>query len=104
MKSPAEILLAKHLKELHQSFEQEVRFHPVRLWRWDYTLPEHRIAIEIDGGIWLGKRGGHSGGFGLQRDMDKRNHGTMLGWRVLVFSTKDVLTGRAKDFLKEHLA
>src|SRR5271166_2920294 len=104
MKSTANLLLEKHLNELKLNWAKEVRFHPLRLWRWDYTLTDHRIAIEIDGGLWLGRKGGHTGGKGKQRDMDKQNSGVMLGWRVLRLSTKDVLTGRAKDFLKEWLA
>jgi hypothetical protein len=39
----------------------------------------------------------------MQRDMDKRNHGVMLGWRILTFSSADVLRGHAKAFLQEHL-
>jgi very-short-patch-repair endonuclease len=102
-KSPADILLAKHLEELGLPFATEVRFHPQRLWRWDFAITDARIAIEIQGAIWAGRKGGHTGGFGAQRDMDKRNAGVMLGWRVLTFSTADVLKGRAKAFLQEHL-
>lgn len=103
MRSEPEILLQKHLKELGLKFETEHRFHPVRLWRFDVILPDHRIAIEIQGSIWAGRKGGHTGGHGMQRDMDKRNAGVMLGWRVLTFSSRDVLQGRAKEFLKLHL-
>ena len=30
---------------------REHRFHPDRLWRFDYAIPSLRIAIEIDGGV-----------------------------------------------------
>ena len=106
-KNPAHILLAKHLQELGLHFEQEVLFHPVRKWRWDFIIrgDEHggRLAIEIQGGFYRGV-GGHNSISGMQRDMDKRNAGVMLGWRVLTFSSADVLRGRARAFLKEHLA
>lgn len=101
--SPAEYLLGRHLTELGLPWKAEVRFHHLRRWRWDFALPEHRIAIEIQGALWAGRKGGHTGGKGMQRDMDKRNAGVMLGWRVLTFSTQDVLRGRARAFLKEHL-
>jgi very-short-patch-repair endonuclease len=97
-------LFAKHLTELGLEFGREVQFHSVRRWRWDFTLPEHGVAIEIQGAIWAGRKGGHTGGKGMQRDMDKRNAGVMLGWRLLTFSTQDINRGRAKAFLKEHLA
>ena len=100
--NPAHILMEKHLRELKLSFEREVQFHPIRKWRWDYTLPEHRISIEIEGGFYRGISG-HSSITGIQRDIDKHNHGVMLGWRTLRFSTADVLRGRARAFLQEHI-
>jgi len=103
MRSVPELLFAKHLKELGVKFEREVRFHPVRRWRFDFVLTDYRIAVEICGSIWKGRAGGHSSGFGLQRDFDKRNAGVMLGYRILTFSSRDVLYGRAKAFLVEHL-
>lgn len=32
---------------------KEYRFHSSRMWRFDYAIPSLRIAIEIDGGIWI---------------------------------------------------
>jgi hypothetical protein len=111
-KNPAHILLEKHLDELGLSFTAEYRFaHPKRNWRFDYVvgphgliLPDDRakaLAIEIEGAIW--NRGRHTRGKGYQGDLDKYNHATMMGYRVLRFSTEDVLRGRAKVFLQEHL-
>lgn len=100
-------LLRKHLDELCVKYETEYRFHPIRKWRWDFILLNRLtsplIAIEIQGSVWAGRKGGHTGGIGMQRDMDKRNAGVALGWRVLTFSTQDVLRGRAKAFLAEHI-
>lgn len=59
------------------------------------------LAIEIEGGLFV--QGRHSRGVGMQKDMDKYNAATMMGYRVLRFSTTDVLRGRAKAFLAEHL-
>jgi hypothetical protein len=102
------ILLRKHLQELGLCWQEEVRFHPICRWRWDFTLLTRdrkpmNVAIEIQGAIWAGRKGGHTGGLGMQRDMDKRNAGAVLGWHVLTFSSADVLRGRAKAFIKEHL-
>jgi len=91
----------KHMKSMNLTIEPEFLFHPQRKWRWDYILSGHRIAVEIQGQIW--HKGGHTSGKGMQRDMDKRNAGVMLGWRVLTFSTDDVIRGRAKAFIYEHL-
>lgn len=101
MKNEAGILFEKHLKELGLDCSKEHRFHDTRLWRFDFLILAYRIAIEIEGAIW--SRGRHTRGKGYQADLDKYNHATMMGYRVLRFSTEDVLRGRAKAFLQEHL-
>ena len=100
--NPAHVLLEKHLRELGLEYTKEVRFHPLRRWRWDFAITGAGVAIEIQGGFYRGV-GGHNSISGMQRDMDKLNAGVMLGWRVLHFSSADVLRGRAKAFLAEHL-
>ena len=110
MKSEPELLFEKHLAELGLEFRREWRFHPTRRWRFDFALglsysegrfEPNRIAIEIEGGIYT--QGRHTRGKGFQADLDKYNHATAMGWRVFRFSTRDVLRGRAKDFLKAQV-
>jgi hypothetical protein len=36
------------------------RFHAERKWRFDMAFPDHRIALEVDGGIWRKGGGAHS--------------------------------------------
>jgi very-short-patch-repair endonuclease len=57
---------------------EEHKFHPTRKWRFDYSLPEHKIAIEIDGGVYGGGR--HNRGSGFINDCEKFNEATALGW------------------------
>ena len=108
--NPAHVLLEKHLAELGLQFRREWRFHPTRLWRFDYVLGnfvdsqhwEHDfIALEIEGGLFV--RGRHSRAKGYEQDCIKYSTAAMLGWRVLRFSTQQVLRGTAKAFLAEHL-
>jgi len=63
--------------------EAEVRFHPVRKWRFDFAWPEHKIALEIEGGIWTAGR--HTRGSGVVKDLEKYNPAASMGW--LVFRT-----------------
>ena len=63
----------------------EYRFHPTRRWRFDFAWPEHKLAVEIEGGAWTGGR--HTRGSGFVGDCDKYNAATILGWRVLRFTT-----------------
>src|SRR5574344_128017 len=55
-------------------------FHPTRKWRFDYALPELKIAIEIDGGLFTGGR--NSGGMGQYKDIQKMNEAVSMGWLV----------------------
>jgi|SRR5882672_9223059 len=96
----AHILFEKHLRELGLDYVKEYRFHPTRKWKFDY-LCKPDVAIEIEGGIWSGGR--HTRGKGYQSDLDKYNQATMMMYKVLRFSTTDVLRGRAKAFLAAHL-
>lgn len=68
----------------------EYRFHPVRMWRWDYAWPDHRLALEQDGGVWT--RGRHGRGSGIVKDHEKRNAGALLGWRLLLVTPKQLAT------------
>lgn len=35
---------------------KEYLFHPTRKWRFDYAIPDHKIALEVEGGVWTGGR------------------------------------------------
>lgn len=59
----------------------EYRFHPPRMWRFDYAIPSHRIAIEVEGGVWTNGR--HIRGTGFLNDMEKYNQAVLDGWRLL---------------------
>lgn len=62
----------------------EFRFDAVRRFRFDYAFPLHRVAVEIDGGVWSGGR--HTRGEGFIRDQQKTNLAAKLGWYVLRYT------------------
>ena len=66
-------------------------------WRVDYFVERHRLCVELEGGIWLGR--GHTGGKIYQQNLDKYNHISVLGYRMLRFSTDDVRKGKARAIL-----
>jgi very-short-patch-repair endonuclease len=70
---------------------EEHKFHPTRKWRFDYSLPAHKIAIEIDGGVYGGGR--HNRGSGFINDCEKFNEATALGWYCYRIPTPMVSTG-----------
>ena len=81
---------------------REWQFHPVRLWRFDFAWPDHKLALEVDGGIWV--RGAHGRGTGIQRDQEKLNAAAVLGWRVLRVQPKELATMATVHLVREALA
>ena len=81
--------------------EREYVFHPPRRWRFDFAWPARRLALEVDGGIWIGGR--HITGVGLREDHRKFNAAVLDGWRVLRFTSDMVLEGEAFSVLEEAL-
>ena len=59
---------------------KEYKFHPTRRWRFDYAIPAHKIALEVEGGVWTGGR--HTSPKGFLGDIEKYNTATLMGWRV----------------------
>lgn len=79
-------------------FQYEYRFAAPRRWRFDLALPEHKIAVEQEGGLWI--RGRHNRAKGYIADLEKYNEATLLGWKVLRFTPQQVKSGIAYDTLK----
>ncbi len=77
---------------------EEYRFHPTRMWRFDWVWPEKHLAMEINGGLY--KQGRHSRGVGSEGDMEKLAEAMILGWRVLVVSPRQVENGQALDWIE----
>jgi len=79
----------------------EFRFHPVRRWRFDYAFVSEKIAVEIEGGIWI--RGAHTRGGHFLSDAEKYNTAIALGWRVFRFTPQQLRKGEAQEFIKKIL-
>lgn len=59
----------------------EFKYHEKRRWRIDYAFVEHKIALEVEGGVW--SNGRHTRGSGFVKDMEKYNALAVNGWRLL---------------------
>lgn len=79
----------------------QFKFAPDREWRADFAFPEARLLVEIEGGIWKG--GGHNRGVGFQKDIEKYNRATELGWWLMRFTTQQAKEGRAVEMVKNFL-
>lgn len=80
--------MALLLRGMNIDFEKEFCFHPVRKWRFDFAIPEKKIAVEIEGGTW--KKSRHGYGKGFENDCIKYNEASILGWKLLRFTTGQV--------------
>lgn len=85
-------------KEIGVTIEREYQFHATRKWRFDYALPEHRIAIEVEGGVWT--QGRHTRPRGFLGDMDKYNAAATDGWRVLRVTPDTLLSLKTLEMIR----
>jgi very-short-patch-repair endonuclease len=70
------------------NFVRELAFAMPRRWRFDFSWPIARVALELDGGVW--SLGRHTRGQGFINDCEKMSEAAARGWRVLRLTTQDV--------------
>lgn len=81
---------------------REHKFHPVRRWRFDYAIPAHKIAIEVEGGVWTGGR--HTSPKGFLNDMEKYNTATIMGWRLLRTTPDRLCSNETLQMVRDIIA
>lgn len=59
------------------------------LYEMDIAWPDIRFGIEVQGGLF--KKGGHSTGKGIQRDISKQQLAIQHGWTLVPVSTADII-------------
>tara|TARA_R110000824_G_scaffold28704_1_gene96225 strand:- start:147 stop:470 length:324 start_codon:yes stop_codon:yes gene_type:complete len=79
----------------------EHRFDEVRRWRFDWSWPDHRVALEQHGGVWIAGR--HSGGAGQIRDFEKFSEAAAQGWRIIHVTPQQLESDRTIDWLRRSL-
>ena len=89
-------LRACNLLDKHKviGYVKEYRFHPTRMWRFDFAFPDLKIAIELEGGVYT--RGAHTRGAHYKSDCEKYNSASILGWVVLRYTT-DMINNIPED-------
>lgn len=85
--------------KLTAGMEQQYRFHPQRLWRFDFAWPGRKLALEVDGGTWSGGR--HTRGAGFEADCEKCAAAVLQGWRVLRATSGQVRSGVALGWIQQ---
>lgn len=72
---------------------REHQFHPSRRWRFDFAWLEQKLAMEVQGGLFV--QGRHSRGAALLKEHEKLNAAAALGWRVLYVTPTQIANGDA---------
>lgn len=101
-KAKAKDLFQRWLEdEIGKETEAEFRFYPSRMWRFDYAIPELKIAIEIDGGVWI--QGRHNRASSYIKDAEKLNTAASLGWLVLRIVREYSYTNATLELIKRTI-
>lgn len=94
--SPAvqEALVARGFAVRHQEAPGgEAKFDDTREWRFDWSVPALKVAVEIDGGNWMVRYSKKQhryvpvGRHTQSDDYEKRNAAVEAGWSVLCYTT-----------------
>lgn len=67
--------------------KKEFRFHPERMWRFDWCFPSLKIAIEYEG--LMSEKSRHTTISGFTGDAEKYNAAQQLGWKVMRYTAKN---------------
>lgn len=88
-------------------FERQYRYAPGRRLRADFAWPDHRLLVEVQGGIFRGGskggRGAHGSITGILADIDRLNTATLAGYRLLRVTPDMVSSGAALALIEAAL-
>ena len=80
---------------------QQLRFAAGRDYRADFAWPDHRLLVEVDGGLWIG--GKHAIALHETRRQRRRIYAQALGWSIVEVGPPDVRSGAACDLIERWL-
>lgn len=89
------------LTSLIDSYEQEYKFHPTRKWRFDYAIPDKKVAIEYEGIFSVKSR--HTSLKGFTNDCEKYSEAAIMGWKVIRITAIMLKDGRAVSLIEKAL-
>jgi hypothetical protein len=103
-RSELELILLNRLVRLNVPPPVEEHYFalPDRRWRFDFAWPDYKLAVEVEGGSWIGGR--HSRGAGFQSDIEKYNSAARLGWTVLRYTGRMIEQGPAAEEICAEVA
>jgi hypothetical protein len=82
------------------SYVRELYFHKPRRFHFDFAWPEKKVAVEIEGGVWI--NGGHTRGLIFTSNCEKYNLAIFDGWAVFRLTPAQIqlpICGQIRDFI-----
>lgn len=70
-------------------------------WRFDFAWPAQKLAVEVEGGAFVGGR--HTRGTGFREDLLKYHHAMVMGWNIYRCEGWLIQHGHVMDFLTRFL-
>lgn len=83
---------------LAKRFKRQYKFCEWRKFRADFADVENKIIVEINGGVWQGKLGGHTSPMGYTKDCERQNIMVGLGYVPLIYTSKVTMRKFMEDY------
>lgn len=102
-RTPIEDAMAKQLREANiNSFRRNCAFIEGRRFQADFWFPHLRLALEVDGGVWMNKSG-HTSGVGYTSDRERDVEALLQGILTVRYTSDQVRNGYAIETFKKIL-
>lgn len=81
----------------------QYRFAPPRRWTFDFCWPVEKLAVEVEGGIFIRGGGRHNRASSFEKDIEKYNEAALRGFAVVRVTTGQVKSGAALRVIERAL-
>ena len=68
-------------------------------WRFDFAWPNLMLAVEVEGGAWVGGR--HTRGKGFLEDLRKYQEAQTMGWTIYRTAGELIKSGEAVETVRQ---
>lgn len=68
-------------------------------WRFDFAWPDLKLAVEVEGGGWVGGR--HTRGAGFLEDLKKYGAAQRMGWTIYRTAGELIKSGEALQTIEQ---
>lgn len=92
---------AEHVGGIGKGVRARLKEVGLKDWRFDFAWPEKMLAVEVEGGAWVGGR--HTRGKGFTEDLEKYHAAMDMGWNIYRCSGELINRWDAANLIKKML-